>query len=180
VLLESLQKFTGTVVFVSHDRYFIDKLATRVFEIGPGEIGPGESGEGRIEVFPGNYEDYLWRKQGKSGAEPDLALRSNSDRAAESSSPAAQTAQPDNDAPAKAKRINPIKLKQMKERCRELEEEIVRLEAAVAQAETALQSFVNAEETQRQTQMLDRWKSELLRSMNEWEKLAQALEELEV
>ena len=53
VLLESLEKYNGTVVFVSHDRYFIDKLATRVFEIG----------NGRVEVFPGNYEDYLWRKQ---------------------------------------------------------------------------------------------------------------------
>ena len=53
VLLESLEKYNGTVVFVSHDRYFIDKLATRVFEIG----------DGRVEVFPGNYEDYLWRKQ---------------------------------------------------------------------------------------------------------------------
>src|SRR5215471_17686236 len=52
VLLDSLQNFTGTVVFVSHDRYFIDKLATRVFEIG----------NGHVEVFPGNYEDYLWRK----------------------------------------------------------------------------------------------------------------------
>src|SRR3974390_2646257 len=53
VLLESLEKYNGTVVFVSHDRYFIDKLATRVFEIG----------DGRVEVFPGNYEDYMWRKQ---------------------------------------------------------------------------------------------------------------------
>ena len=67
VLLESLQKFTGTVVFVSHDRYFIDKLATRVFEIG----------EGRVEVFPGNYEDYLWRKEGKAGATPDVSLASS-------------------------------------------------------------------------------------------------------
>src|SRR5262249_23900779 len=57
VLLEALSKYTGTVVFVSHDRYFIDKLATRVFEIG----------SGRVEVYPGNYEDFLWRKQG--GAE---------------------------------------------------------------------------------------------------------------
>src|SRR5205807_1541499 len=54
VLLDSLQKFTGTVVFVSHDRYFIDKLATRIFEVG----------DGKVEVFAGNYEDYLWRKQG--------------------------------------------------------------------------------------------------------------------
>ena len=54
VLLEALMKYTGTVVFVSHDRYFIDNLATRVFEIG----------EGKVELYPGNYEDYLWRKQG--------------------------------------------------------------------------------------------------------------------
>src|SRR5206468_12549929 len=62
VLLESLQNFTGTVVFVSHDRYFIDKLATRVFEIA----------DGNVNIFPGNYEDYLWRKEGKQGSEPTL------------------------------------------------------------------------------------------------------------
>src|SRR5436190_6672416 len=54
VLLESLSKYSGTVVFVSHDRYFIDNLATRVFEIGNGEVN----------VYPGNYEDYVWRKSG--------------------------------------------------------------------------------------------------------------------
>src|ERR1700688_1670477 len=55
VLLEAMMKYTGTVVFVSHDRYFIDNLATRVFEIG----------DGNVEIYPGNYEDYLWRKQGR-------------------------------------------------------------------------------------------------------------------
>src|SRR5216684_4692426 len=54
VLLHALSSYTGTVVFVSHDRYFIDNLATRVFEIE----------DGHVHVFPGNYEDYLWRKAG--------------------------------------------------------------------------------------------------------------------
>src|SRR5579862_7721169 len=54
VLLDSLKDYSGTVVFVSHDRYFIDNLATRIFEIE----------EGHVHVYPGNYEDYLWRKQG--------------------------------------------------------------------------------------------------------------------
>src|SRR5216684_3054386 len=58
VLLNALSEYTGTVLFVSHDRYFIDRLATRVFEIG----------DGRVEVYPGNYEDYLWRKQGGAAA----------------------------------------------------------------------------------------------------------------
>src|ERR1700689_1149133 len=62
VLLDALMKYTGTVVFVSHDRYFIDKLATRVFEIG----------DGKVEVYPGNYEDYLWRKQGGDKTAPTL------------------------------------------------------------------------------------------------------------
>src|ERR1700722_95144 len=63
VLLEALEKFTGTVVFVSHDRYFIDKLATRIFEVA----------DGGVHVFPGNYEDYLWRKEGRQApaAEPE-------------------------------------------------------------------------------------------------------------
>src|SRR5271166_5087241 len=50
VLLNALQDYTGTVVFVSHDRYFIDKLATRVLEVE----------DGQVHVYPGNYEDYLW------------------------------------------------------------------------------------------------------------------------
>src|ERR1700682_2952202 len=76
VLLEALMEYTGTVVFVSHDRYFIDKLATRVFEIG----------DGKVEVYPGNYEDYLWRKQGGS-AKQNEAIRQQLTKA----EPASQT-----------------------------------------------------------------------------------------
>jgi ATP-binding cassette subfamily F protein 3 len=168
VLLDSLQKFTGTVVFVSHDRYFIDKLATRVFEIG----------DGRVEVFPGNYEDYLWRKEGKAGVAPDVSLASVSGHVSANAVVAtnhdgpAKSAEPE----AKQKRLNPIKLKQMKERLHELEEEIARFEAAIATAETALQNFVSVEETQRQTDLLNRSKSDLEQAMNEWEELGQALE----
>ncbi|HET9182019.1 MAG TPA: ABC-F family ATP-binding cassette domain-containing protein [Candidatus Angelobacter sp.] len=171
VLLDALQKFTGTVVFVSHDRYFIDKLATRIFEIE----------NGHVEVFPGNYEDYLWRKQGKAASPPELPVSGNGAR---STSSAAQPTLEDvpvgsNGAAStdsRQKRLNPIKLKQMKERCRELEEEIARLEAAISQAETALQNFVSVEETQHQSDVLNRSKSELAQRMAEWEELAEALE----
>ncbi|HEY2363159.1 MAG TPA: ABC-F family ATP-binding cassette domain-containing protein [Candidatus Angelobacter sp.] len=166
VLLDSLQKFTGTVVFVSHDRYFIDKLATRVFEIG----------EGRVEVFPGNYEDYLWRKEGK-GTTVDSALAS-APAPAEASPIATNHQETEGQAvpEAKQKRLNPIKLKQMNERLQEMEEEIARLEAAIATAETALQSFVSVEETQRQTDSLNRAKADLEHAMSEWEELSQVLE----
>src|SRR6185312_2238330 len=54
VLLDAIRNFSGTVLFVSHDRYFIDGLATRVFEVE----------DKRVHIYPGGYEDYLWRKQG--------------------------------------------------------------------------------------------------------------------
>ena len=54
VLLDALEDFGGTLVFVSHDRYFVDKLATKVIEIGGGQA----------LMYPGNYEEFLWsRKQ---------------------------------------------------------------------------------------------------------------------
>ena len=49
VLLKALKDFGGTVIFVSHDRGFIESLANRVLELKPGEA----------KVFPGGYEYYL-------------------------------------------------------------------------------------------------------------------------
>src|SRR5947207_8608899 len=169
VLLEALSKYTGTVVFVSHDRYFIDKLATRVFEIG----------SGRVEVFPGNYEDYLWRKQGQPASTMDGAAAASvaSVSTAQVAVTAAEPEQPPSE--ARQKRLNPIKLRQMKERIREVEEEIARLEAAVAVSETALQTFVSAEETKKQSDALEQPRADLVARMREWEELAQVLETAE-
>ncbi len=168
VLLEALMKYTGTVVFVSHDRYFIDKLATRVFEIG----------EGKVEIYPGNYEDFLWRKQGRTAVAVEVP------KPPRASSPVAFAAVPVNgdSAPAaeategKGKRLNPIKRQQMEDRLHEIEEEIARAEAAIVLCETGLQSFVSAEETQRQAQELAHQKGALQNLMKEWEELSEALE----
>jgi ATP-binding cassette subfamily F protein 3 len=175
VLLESLEKFNGTVVFVSHDRYFIDKLATRVFEIG----------DGHVEVFPGNYEDYLWRKQGKAGVAPDLSFLGMESPVASApevrASEVRVSAREAGPAPEAAKkRVNPLKLKQMKDRVQELVDEITRLEAAILQAQTALQKFVSPGETQRQRALLHHSNAALERSVTEWEELAAALDRSEV
>jgi len=195
VLLEALMKYTGTVVFVSHDRYFIDKLATRVFEIG----------DGKVELYPGNYEDYLWRKQNQYSV-PSTQLpvssqfsvpsshndligelpashlntaqaepRRESQEAASASSPSNGNWPKTAAAEGKSKRLNPIKRKQMQDRLREVEEEITRTEAAIALCETQLQTFVSAEQTQRQTQELDARKVELQDLMKQWEELSAAV-----
>ena len=52
VLLEALADFGGTLIFVSHDRYFVDRLATKIIAVG----------HGGIEVYPGTYEQFLWSR----------------------------------------------------------------------------------------------------------------------
>src|ERR671933_2977492 len=53
-----LDEYTGTLLFVSHDRYFIDRLATHVWAIEPSEPGDGAGGA-TIRTYLGNYSDYL-------------------------------------------------------------------------------------------------------------------------
>jgi ATP-binding cassette, subfamily F, member 3 len=156
VLLESLEEFSGTVVFVSHDRYFIDKLATRVFEIG----------EGEVRVYPGNYEDYLWRKQGGTVDLGGLVT---------DGPPAAVVPEPV-DAGQKPKRLNPLKLRQMEDRASEIEREVARREAEIAAVEQELGHFVSVEETVRLTKLIEQRRAEIEALMGEWEQLSAAIE----
>ena len=172
VLLEALSKYTGTVVFVSHDRYFIDKLATRVFEIGGG----------KVEVYPGTYEDFMWRKQGGAEKLQTQVSASAHEPAAgngHAASPdvaAALQARRDVAEPSKpAKRLNPIKRKQMEERAQELEEEIAELEAAIAAAENSLLIFVSADETTRLSRELEQNRAALQQRLAEWEQIGKEL-----
>jgi ATP-binding cassette subfamily F protein 3 len=163
VLLTSLQEYTGTVVFVSHDRYFIDRLATRVFEVE----------DGRVHVYPGNYEDYVWRKEG--GGQAPAASPEPEDNSTVTSAPETRASEPPA-SPKTDRRLNPIKLRQMKERRHEIEEEVTRLETEIADYEAALGNFVSAEETKRISELLDSRRADLSALMAEWEEVAQVIE----
>jgi ATPase subunit of ABC transporter with duplicated ATPase domains len=51
----ALEKYTGTLIFVSHDREFVSSLATRIIELKPGKSG----GPATVVDYRGSYEDYL-------------------------------------------------------------------------------------------------------------------------
>jgi ATP-binding cassette subfamily F protein 3 len=159
VLLDALEKFTGTIVFVSHDRYFIEHLATRVFEIA----------DGYVNVYPGNYADYLWRKAGGAEQQPtlnDVLI----------GVPPAEPIPITTKASAATKRINPIKLKQMQDQAKQLEERIAALESEIQQSEMALSDFVGAEEATRLSNLLETQRAELQNAMREWEQLTEQIE----
>jgi ATP-binding cassette, subfamily F, member 3 len=162
VLLEALAKFTGTVVFVSHDRYFIDKLATRIFEIEGGAL----------HDYPGNYEDYLWQKEGRPGAPSDdgvLAAQPFGDDDA--------GRQRRDDPQSQGKKVNPILLRKLQSRHDELEEEIGRREAEITAYELDLANFKSAEESIRLAKRIDELRSQLAEMMKEWEQIAHTLDE---
>ena len=166
VLLEAIAAFTGTVVFVSHDRDFIDKLATRVLEVQ----------DGSITSYEGNYEDYLRRKEAEAvggvSSEAKQRVQESSPEAAPTV-PRASVAEP---VPEKARRLNPIKQKQMEERCAFLEEEVPRVEASLTLTEEQLGVYVSAEETQRQTALAEDLRAQLAALTAEWEELMLQLE----
>jgi ATP-binding cassette, subfamily F, member 3 len=166
VLLGALQEYTGTVVFVSHDRYFMDKLATRVYEVADREV----------RVYPGNYEDYLWRINGGGLVPPGVVAVHQNEFVTESASHAepelaARPAEP-------AKKVNPIRLAKMRGEAEEIERTLARLEAEIAEGEQKLGVFVSAEETQRTATAVQTARAEADRLMARWEELTTELEAL--
>src|SRR5438067_2802530 len=57
VLLDALVDYGGTLIFVSHDRYFVERLATKIVEVG----------EGTATLYPGTYKEFLWHKEHPQG-----------------------------------------------------------------------------------------------------------------
>jgi ATP-binding cassette subfamily F protein 3 len=157
VLLDALEKFTGTVMFVSHDRYFIEKLANRVFEVA----------DGTVHVYPGNFADYLWRKAG--GAEQAPTLKD----VLVGVPPAEPISMPSKPV---SKRINPIKLKQMQDEARHLESRVAELETEIQRSELALSDFVGPDEAVRLSNVLDSQRAQLEEAMSRWESITEELE----
>jgi ATP-binding cassette subfamily F protein 3 len=53
VLLDALVDYGGTLIFVSHDRYFVERLATKILEVG----------NATAVMYPGTYREFLWHKE---------------------------------------------------------------------------------------------------------------------
>lgn len=166
VLLEAIESFTGTVIFVSHDRYFLEKLATKVLEVE----------DGLAEMYPGTYAEFTRDREAAARGETAAQAVAKTEPAApeitESAPAVAETS-----AKERVRKLNPIKLKQIEDRCTYLEEEVPRIEASILHTEGALGNYVSAEETQRQTTLLESLRTQLTTLTTEWEELMMALEE---
>ena len=143
ILIQALSEFTGTILFVSHDHYFINKLATRIVELTP---------KGAFS-YQGNYDAYLHQKSLLSPA------------AASEKKPIAQTVK---EAP-KAH----VRSADEEKRARKLEHDIALAEREIEKLQRALATTPADSHIFGQTQRkIDRKQEEHKALVNEWESLA--------
>ena len=156
ILEEALRSYEGTVFYVSHDRYFVDKTATRILDLT----------HETIISYEGNYTDYLAQKERKEAVAGFNAVQSDSAHAA-----VAETVSKQNWKDQKAKEAEERKLRN---RIAKLEEQIASCEQKIQEIDEAMQSpeiCTNSFELNRLTEEKASVEETLLLTMTEWEEL---------
>lgn len=123
VLMNALKDFGGTVIFVSHDRGFIEGLATKVLELKPGSH----------REFPGNYKYYMERIEAEEAGIVGQFERGTG--IATSSVNSTKTSEAKAEATKSAGKLNWEEQKKIEAERRKNEKEAARLETEIAKAE---------------------------------------------
>jgi ATP-binding cassette subfamily F protein 3 len=175
VLLDALADYGGTLVFVSHDRYFVERLATKIVEVA----------DGTVTLYPGAYTEFLWSKDAAAGARAAVS-RQNSPAPSTSPAPPAAAAGA-TDRPAAAprsfeeqkrlaaeQRKRDRALKTLKDRLSDLETRIAEREQAIKDLEQAMAAPGFYEQHGQAKPIIDRHQAlmwEVGELLNQWEML---------
>jgi ATP-binding cassette subfamily F protein 3 len=153
----ALEAFPGTIVFISHDRYFINRLATKVVEVA----------DGRLTTHPGNYDDYRAVVDRPSAPTPAPA-------------PARAPAAPPAAAPPPARRrtrVDPA-VRELRRRVEEIERQIHALEDRLRELGEALGDpalYADGERVRAVAAERKQAEQQVAWLMHEWEELSTAL-----
>lgn len=132
VLLDALTDYSGTLIFVSHDRYFVDHLATKVLEVGNGDT----------VMYLGTYEEFRWSKQASSPATektPPVARRATRRRSSSTAnSPQTTRTAATHKRQQMEDRRRQRRIDVIKKRIADLEERIATRENAIRALETKM------------------------------------------
>ncbi|KRD85825.1 multidrug ABC transporter ATP-binding protein [Bacillus sp. Root147] len=159
VLENALIDYPGTLLFVSHDRYFINRIANKIAELSP---------EG-VEEFLGDYDYYVEKKAEIKEIKELENIKANEER----------TVKVDKQSYKQDKEQKKL-MRQRTRRIEEIETEVNKLEAAQAENEELLcdpEIYQNHEEVSRLNGENEKISSQLSTLMEEWEELQLLLEE---
>ncbi|HEY0899725.1 MAG TPA: ATP-binding cassette domain-containing protein, partial [Sphingobacteriaceae bacterium] len=160
ILIQALQQFEGTMIVVSHDRYFLDNVANKIWYIE----------NQKIKEYPGTYAEYEeWQsKRPVEDTKPAPAPKKEEKEVKQKVSSPAQ------DKSKELKKLNQT-LKQLEEEIADLEKQVKDAEADLGKEEIYSNSDKLAEANRRYQQVSPR----LLKAQAEWERLAEQIMELE-
>lgn len=162
VLENALTAYEGTLFFISHDRYLLNKVCTQIFELTPAGI----------EVSLGNYDDYLFHQEEKR-------LRDEDRRRALEGPEITKTRQKQI---RKKQKEQTATLRALKKQIKSIENEIDSLESHIDQYETTMCApnfYENIEEANRITMDYHQTQQKSEQLLEEWTALHVKLEELE-
>lgn len=173
VLESALVEYEGTLLFISHDRYFLNKMAENMLELD----------KDGVTVYLGNYDDYVEKKQELAEMQQQRLAEAASRGGAESAKGrghaeggAAKAAEPgagsDYEAGKQAKREERTRLRKLEQ----LEQQIAQLEEAIGGLEAELtdpEVYNNYVLVQEKNAALEAKREELAECYEQWEQLAE-------
>ncbi len=168
-LEDALADFEGAIVFVSHDRWFVDRIATQILEIGPG---------GTVEVHDGNYSDLIRRKKGREISSKVNTASATGEAAAvrvaqAPLNPSKKSSSSSSERTAERRRLKNEKILSL------LEEEIARLEEEVRNLDLSLSNpdvFRDGEKSRQVKTARDNARRLLEAKMWEWEETSRKVQ----
>ncbi len=159
ILEETLQNYTGTVLYVSHDRYFINQTATRILDLT----------KGGLNSYSGNYDDYLEKKEHPS-VDSSGGFEAEKDVSEAPSMPSKPAGKDDymrqkEEQAKERKRQNQIK--RLEDRIQEIETRLAELDELLGREDIAT-DVARLMEINNEHETLD---EELLQCMEDWESI---------
>ena len=168
VLKEAIREFDGTVILVSHDRDFLDGLATKVYEFGGGTV----------KEHLGGIYDFLQKKKIDSLNELQKGVSLSTSPTASAKGNEADTEQPSEN------RLSYEAQKELNKKIKKLERQVADCEASIEETESAiaiLEAKMATPEGASDMQLYERHqklKQQLDTTVEEWERVSMELEEV--
>jgi ATP-binding cassette subfamily F protein 3 len=156
ILIQALQQYEGSYIVVSHDRYFVESIANKIWFIE----------DQQIKEYPGTYDEYCIWMEGRTEQETAAPQKSSA---------------PKTESKPKADDESRIKRNQLKKRVDELEEEITKLEKQKVDWEAKLASpdvYGDTGKLAEANRSYDRVKQRLEQVTEEWEEVVEEVESL--
>jgi ATP-binding cassette subfamily F protein 3 len=166
ILIQALDQYEGTFVVISHDRYFVENVANKIWYIE----------DFQLKEYPGTYHEYeQWQElRDKDARKNGVKIEKPAAKPAAEQKPkptAAENSQVQND------------LKKLNQQLRQVEQEVQQLESQLTALESQLADpmvYGNPEALQQVTQQFEANKKALDQKNNQWESLMETIESLEI